>query len=548
MKSARFALLLTALIACWGIGSYDLWAPDEPYFGEGAREMVVDGHWAVPHVNGEITTDKPPLFFWLIALFSLPSGAVTSFTARFPSVLAALVTVALTMRLGRRWDNSEAGALAGLILATSYMFWDKSRTAQIDALLCVLITAALVAFLSFRAGEFNGRTAGLLFWALTALAVLAKGPVGVLVPLGIALTTLIVDRDLRSWKRFAPLAGPSVFMVIIAAWIVFASVGGGGEYSVWGAFEKHVLNRAVHGMHHKQPPWYFLTVLPVQLLPWSALVPGALLLAWRRRSDPINRYLLAHALFVCVFFSIWTEKRNLYVLPAFPAFALLIARLVMAASRGESDQHGARVPTLRWVKLPLIATAAGLLVIGVALPSLAKRVPDGLVVPTLLPAVVVVCGGVVVLLIALRGAATTTIARSLAVAMAAVYLVVAIVLFPAFNPIKSMRAMGERVREVAGDAAGRGEPILAYDMGNSVQAIAFYSNGIYCRPVEQRGEFVSHLESPKPAFAVLSRKAFEALAPELRARLSTVTSSQMARGELLFVTNQTSDAPNALSR
>jgi len=130
----RAVLLLALVLAVWNVWGYDLWAPDEPYFGEGAREMVVDGEWAVPHVVGAVTTDKPPLFFWLIALLSLPAGAVSSLTARLPSVLAAVGTVALTMRLARRMGGE--GALAGVVLSVTYLFWDKARTAQIDALLC----------------------------------------------------------------------------------------------------------------------------------------------------------------------------------------------------------------------------------------------------------------------------------------------------------------------------------------------------------------------------------------------------------------------------
>ena len=84
------AVVSAAILGAWNLGAYDLWAPDEPYFGEGAREMVVDGQWAVPHVNGVVTSDKPPLFFWLIAVFSLPFGAVSSFTARLPSLLAGI--------------------------------------------------------------------------------------------------------------------------------------------------------------------------------------------------------------------------------------------------------------------------------------------------------------------------------------------------------------------------------------------------------------------------------------------------------------------------
>ena len=140
----------------------------------------------VTHVNGKVNTHKPPFFFWLIALLSLPLGRVTSLTARLPSAFASLGTVAMTLRLGRRGSSERTAVLAVFILATSYLFWDKARSVQIDAVMCCLIWVALSAFEAWRAGDLDGRRAGLIFWAAAALAVLAKGPVGLLLPLGIA--------------------------------------------------------------------------------------------------------------------------------------------------------------------------------------------------------------------------------------------------------------------------------------------------------------------------------------------------------------------------
>ena len=112
MKPARVVLILAAVLFICNTWGYDLWAPDEPFFGEGAREMVADGQWLVTHVNGVVNTHKPPLFFWLIALLSLPLGRVTSFTARLPSALASLGTVAMTLRLGRRSSSEKTAVLA----------------------------------------------------------------------------------------------------------------------------------------------------------------------------------------------------------------------------------------------------------------------------------------------------------------------------------------------------------------------------------------------------------------------------------------------------
>jgi 4-amino-4-deoxy-L-arabinose transferase-like glycosyltransferase len=243
VKPARAVLLVAAVLFICNIWGYDLWAPDERFFGEGAREMVVDGQWLVTHVNGKVNTRKAPFFFWLIALLSLPFGRVTSLTARLPSALASLGTVAMTLRLGRRSSSERAAVLAVFILATTYMFWDKARSVQIDAVMCCLIWIALSAFEAWRAGDLGGRRAGLVFWAAGALAVLAKGPVGLLLPLGIALATLAVDREIGRWRDFAPFTGPLLFAAICGAWVAATMLWGPAEYSVWGALKEHFVCR-----------------------------------------------------------------------------------------------------------------------------------------------------------------------------------------------------------------------------------------------------------------------------------------------------------------
>ncbi len=528
MRPKQLILCAAAVLALWGVWGYDLWAPDEPYFGEGAREMIADGQWAVPHVNGEVTTDKPPLFFWLIALFSLPFGKVLSLTARLPSVLASVGTVWLTMRLGRRLAGDTAGALSGIVLMTTYLFWDKARTAQIDALLCFLVLVALSAFEAFRAGDAKPRRAGLLFWTAAGLAVLAKGPVGVLIPVGIALTVLAFDRDLGAWKRFAPWTGPLAFIAIVASWITFATLGDNGTYSVWGAFEKHVLNRAIHGMHHKQPPWYYLTVLPVQLLPWSALVPGALVYAWRRRGDANDRFLLVHALFVCVFFSIWTEKRDLYVLPAYPAFALLLSRVLVAAEDG-----GSRLDK-RWISFPFVMTGTLLLLTSVALPIAVLRAVPTLGVPWL-PTALALAGTGIATLVAARACRPTVTARTLAIGMGAVYLATVTWVYPRFDAIKSARALGERLREVAGPAEAGGEQVLASGLGNVVQGIAFYSDGVYTRVVDDPETLAAQLADDQATYAVIDSESFAKLPEGVRARLVVSGRFAMSRLTVLIV-------------
>lgn len=497
MLRTRHVLALAALLFLWNAWAYDLWAPDEPYFGEGAREMVVDGQWAVPHVNGAVTTDKPPLFFWLIAIASLPFHRVTSLTARLPSALAMIAAAALTMRLARRFAGERAGPVAGLVFVTTYLVWDKGRSAQIDALLCVLVLAAVSAFEAYRAGDLGGRRAGLLFWASAALATLAKGPVGFLLPLGIALVTLALDRNLRSWRAFAPASGPVLFLGLVGAWMALATIGGHGTYSVWGAFEKHVLERAVHGMHHKQPFWYYAKVLPVQLVPWTMMLPAAILAAWRRR-DPGDRFLLAWAAFVVVFFSVPVEKRDLYVLPAYPAFAILVARTLEA-------------PLLRRLATaPHAVWAAAMILVGLAAPVIVPREGYLTTIRAVIPSIAVVLTGATALWACWKGRLEGAI-KATALGTATAYVLTATLVFPALNGIKSARTFAGHLAAATAESRAAGHDVVAYDVGNLPEALAFYSGGVYTRVLAEPGALAAHLGQPARVFAVVNEEALEGL-------------------------------------
>ena len=538
MSGARAVLFFAAVLSLWNVWGYDLWAPDEPYFAEGAREMLVDGHWAVPHVNGEVTTDKPPLFFWLIALLSIPFGQVSSLTARLPSVLAGVGSVALTMRLARRLAPAGAdpaarerqAVLAGLVLATTYLFWDKSRSAQIDALLCLLVLAALSAFAAFRSGEADGRRMGILFWMACALAVVAKGPVGFLVPLGVALTTLAVDRDLGAWRRFAPAAGPAVFLGLVGAWMALATLGSGGEYSVWGALREHVLERAASGMHHRQPPWYYLAALPPDLLPWTILIPGALLLAWRRR-DAADRYLLAWASFVVLFFSIPAEKRDLYVLPACPAVALLVARFLVA---GLAAPGGAPPPRQRWLTLPLVVTGVALVVTGGALAAAGQRIDEAARSPVLLLAATLSAVGLVTAAIAARHRFLRA-SLTLAAGTALLYLVAANALFPALDSRNSGRRFALLVREQTAASRAAGREVLSLGVGNLTDALSFYSEGIYFRRLSGAQELAGVLSGASETWVVADAERLTSLPNGMRSNLVEIGSARLSRRRIVLV-------------
>jgi 4-amino-4-deoxy-L-arabinose transferase-like glycosyltransferase len=532
VRASRAVLVLAAILFICNIWGYDLWAPDEPFFGEGAREMVVDGQWLVTHINGKVNTHKPPFFFWLIALLSIPLGRITSLTARLPSALASLGTVAMVLRLGRRSSSERTAVLAAFILATSYLFWDKARSVQIDAVLCCLIWVALSAFEAWRAGDLDGRRAGLVFWAAGALAVLAKGPVGLLLPLGVALVTLVADREIGKWRRFAPLAGPLLFAAICGTWVVATMLWGPAEYSVWGALKEHFIDRGIHGMHHAQPWWYYAKVLPPQLLPWTFLVPGALVLAWRRR-DRMDRFLLVTVVFVVLFFSISTEKRTLYVLPAFPAFALMTARFVGAFLGWDGGPAMSR----RWITVGQSFLAGLLILLGGAAPFAAQRVDE-------VPAWVIYALAGLLLATGLTTLWAVIKKNDLAASVvpgagfAAAFLFVAAAVYPMANAFKSSREFAGVIAAETAESRAAGRQVLAFDLGNLPIHYAFYTDGIYTVETQEIADLERHLDNDGLVYAVANARRLDELPPEIRERMEIIATTHASRRDVALISNR----------
>jgi 4-amino-4-deoxy-L-arabinose transferase-like glycosyltransferase len=394
---------------------------------------------------------------------------------------------------------------------------------------------ALSAFEAWRAGDAEGRRAGLLFWFAAALAVLAKGPVGFMLPLGVALVALAVDRRIGRWRKFAPGLGPLLFVAVLAAWIAFAELAGPPEYSVWGALREHFIDRGIHGMHHKQPWWYFFERLPLSLLPWAGLVPGALVLAWKRRLTA-DRFLLTVALFVFVFFSVSTEKRELYALPSLPAYALMVASLVALAAGWREPAEGQVQVSSRWVFAGHGIFGGLITLVGVALLLLGDRV--GEIPPALipLPAAVLLVAGVITMVFCWQLRAGAAVAAT-ALGMALFYLITVTTIYPVMEPKKSARPFTLLVQEATADSRAAGIEVLCYRLDNLPEHFAFHGDGFYTAETEDWRVLAKHLDRPQRAFAVAHGGELESLPADLVARLRVVAETRLARREVLLLTN-----------
>lgn len=330
--SSRAAIIALAVFASaffsFNIGAYDLWAPDEPRFAQVAREMLDSGNWFTPHVNGEPYMEKPPVFFWAIAAVSSPFGDVSALTARVPSVLAAAVTIVLTYTLALRLFNDRVAWWSAVILMTTTRFWWQARTAQIDMVLTALLMMSLYAF--WRHIESPSRRWRVVFFGAIAVALLAKGPVGILFPLLLWIVYHWRRPDRR--KQFPIAVGAGVSIVVALLWLIPARMAvatGDAGGAIGQDFYRQVIGRAVLGVSKAQPPWYYFIELPIDLMPWTLIVPWAIVWAWRNRTTDQFRLLIGWTVPAFILFSIMAGKRQIYLLPLFPAFAILIAVSVM---------------------------------------------------------------------------------------------------------------------------------------------------------------------------------------------------------------------------
>lgn len=328
-------LAASALLFAPSLFTRDPWNPDEPRATEVAREMVVLGNYLVPHLNGEPYSDKPPVFYWLASLFWRSGFELNS--GRMVSLVAAAGTALLVYALGRRLHSPELGLLAALITLTTLLFAFICKFGVLDPLLTFFTTAAIAcAERAFAGGAKCGRW-WLAAYAMAALAALTKGPPGLAVAVLVPLAYGAVRRRAVRKGGWWHAAGAALCLGLVAAWVVPACLQAGSAYTQDLLFQQTAQRMGEEASHYKPFYFYFLYT-PVFLLPWTLLfVPGLLwgLRVGRTRRDAVGLLGAAWFLSVLVFFSLFSGKRERYLLPLAPAAGLLSARYILAVAKGE---------------------------------------------------------------------------------------------------------------------------------------------------------------------------------------------------------------------
>jgi 4-amino-4-deoxy-L-arabinose transferase-like glycosyltransferase len=334
--------LAAALTIVWFalLAHRPLYDPDEGRYAEIPREMVSGGDWVVPHLNGLVYLEKPPLQYWLTAATFRLLGQ-SEFTARLWTGLAGFASLGMVFGVAARLWGFRAGLRALGLTAASLLFTALGHQLTLDMLLSTWLLAALACFLMAEAGTAAGGSAArharrwmLVCWAAMALAVLTKGLIGALVPACVLLLYMIWQRDLRLLRRLHVAWGMPIFLSIAAPWFVLAARANPAFLQFF--FVREHFQRFLTSIENRSEPWwFFLPVLIIGILPWLPQALRALMLPWRLRAEPRSfqptRLLWAWSVFVVVFFSSSNAKLIPYVLPAIPALALLCAAPSAAA-------------------------------------------------------------------------------------------------------------------------------------------------------------------------------------------------------------------------
>jgi len=340
-------LLFLAVVVFYfyGLGHLPFVGPDEPRYAQVAREMFLRHDLITPTLGGHTWFEKPALLYWMmIASFKL--FGVSEWATRLPAGVSGLLTIAAVYCIGRRIERDDEklrgyGFWSTLASATTLGIVVFSRAASFDIILTMTTTWALAFYILYELEE----NAKLRRWFLVAfytfigLSLLAKGLVGIVIPIGVAGLYHLFRRRLPERQAFISLFWGIPLALIVAAIWYAPVISRHGWLFVDQFFIQHHFARYVSNKyHHWQPVYYYLWVIPLLALPWTAFLIDGLLQARRRpwcakatasdrRDDRLNTVLIfavAWFLFPLLFFSFGNSKLPGYILPALPAAALMV--------------------------------------------------------------------------------------------------------------------------------------------------------------------------------------------------------------------------------
>ena len=326
-----WALAIVPLLGFWLYGLFDL---DEGFYAAVVSSMLRTGDWITPHYRGEPWFEKPILLYWAAAPFAYVFKS--DWALRIPSVLATLGTCACASASLRRHVGEPTARWGIAVLGTSFLVAAVGRMMMTDALLVLALSAALLAHWEARGGDWRWRVATAAF---LGMAVLAKGPVALLLFGPVAVAAWCFEPDLRAGFERGWVPAAAVFAMVVGLWYVPAYLASGHEFVQKFLIEQNLQRFTGGDAAHTVPLWLWLPYYPLVLLvgmaPWSVFAFRAF--PKPRAASPFERYLVVWFVVVLAFFTVGGSKLPHYILPAAVPLAMLLAmRLGRERPRGPS--------------------------------------------------------------------------------------------------------------------------------------------------------------------------------------------------------------------
>jgi 4-amino-4-deoxy-L-arabinose transferase-like glycosyltransferase len=324
------AIFLGIFYALW-IGAYALITPDEGRYSEVAREMVSSGDYITPRLNGVAFLDKPVLYYWLqasaIKLFGLKEWALRFWPATL-GILCALMTYVA----GRVVFNRRTGLIAALMLATSPLYYGGSHYANLDLEVASLVSDSLLCFLAAMSASAQRWRSILLFaaYGFAGLAALTKGLIGIVFPAMIIGTWIIILNRWRLLKSIHLLSGILIFALITVPWYYLVQKANPEFFHYFFVTQQVSRFLTMQEFNSKAAVWFYAPIVLAGFFPWTVFLFQAIgrsgALIWKdRQQHAAELFILLWLVMIFVFFSVPRSKTVGYILPVFPACALLVA-------------------------------------------------------------------------------------------------------------------------------------------------------------------------------------------------------------------------------
>ena len=469
--TTRMLLFVSALLLFFFLGATirDLTFPDELRSAEVSREMLESGNWILPKLNYEIYGDKPPLYFWLLSA-SMAALGKTTLAALAPSIVAGILTLLVTYRLGKTLFDPRTAWNAAWMLASFLLFLLMTQIVRMDMLLTLFTTTAMTCFIHGLKYPHGGRSIILAGYVFIGAAILTKGPVGLIIPLIGLLAFYFQERALFARSSLYPGYGLLIMVAIPLLWLLPAALQGGGDY-LYEILVTQNAGRVVKSFDHAEPFYYYILIFPLLFAPWAfyllLYLDGGIRRDMGRDRQAIG-FLTGWLLLALLFFSLVSGKNGNYLLPLTPAVALLAARACTPL-----------LETPAMLERPLLFRSANLLLgtclclCAVFLPAVRFKTSFMNDWTNLAPTCLIFAagGGVLVL-----GARHLDVRKTLYLVGATSFLLFGTVSFwllPKINPHLSLKPMAERILMVGGPAP----KVAGYQL--SMRFLPYYTGAPY---------------------------------------------------------------------